>query len=76
MAPIAFLKPISFVLSLTDTNIIFIIPIAPTNNESPVINKPAIFITIVMLSKNLLKLLADLQKNHFLLYVKVRELFS
>ena len=32
-APRAFLRPISFVLSVTDTNIIFIIPIPPTSNE-------------------------------------------
>ena len=32
-APIAFIKPISFVLSITEVYIVFEIPIAPTNNE-------------------------------------------
>ena len=40
VAPIAFRTPISRVLSFTDTNIIFIIPIPPTIRERIVINKP------------------------------------
>lgn len=35
VAPIAFLNPISLVLSLTLTSIIFIIPIPPTIKEMP-----------------------------------------
>ena len=33
VAPSAFLKPISFVLSVTDTSIMFITPIPPTTKE-------------------------------------------
>ena len=35
LAPNAFLRPISSVLYLTDTSMIFIMPIPPTNNEIP-----------------------------------------
>ena len=41
VAPIALRIPISRVRSLTDTNIMFIIPIAPTKSASPVIKNPA-----------------------------------
>ena len=34
LAPTAFLRPISSVLSLTETSIIFMIPIPPTNRET------------------------------------------
>ncbi len=53
LAPIAFLKPISLVLSLTETNIIFIIPTAPTKRDNPVMNNPAILIIIVIESRKL-----------------------
>ncbi len=38
----AFRTPISRVRSATDTNMMFMIPMPPTNNESPVINKPTV----------------------------------
>ncbi len=47
-APIAILKPISLVRSVTDTYMIFIIPIPPITNEMPAItvnrtvNKPLV----------------------------------
>ena len=37
VAPIAFLSPISLVLSVTETSIIFMTPIPPTNREIPAI---------------------------------------
>jgi len=37
LAPTAILSPISLVLSVTDTSIIFIIPIPPTMSETPAI---------------------------------------
>ena len=50
VAPIAFLRPISLVRSLTDTNITFIIPIAETTKEIPVTKNPipAIALFIVL----------------------------
>ena len=37
LAPIAFLKPISLVLSVTVVSIMFIMPIPPTSKEIPAI---------------------------------------
>jgi len=44
-APIALRIPISLVRSVTDTNMIFMIPIPPTKSDIPVINKPTAAIT-------------------------------
>ena len=41
-APIAIRIPISFVLSVTDTSIIFIIPIPPTNSDTDAIEPKSI----------------------------------
>ena len=49
-APIAILIPISFVLSVTDTSIIFITPIPPTTSEITAIDEINIFIVPVVLS--------------------------
>ena len=52
VAPIAFRMPISLILSVTDTNIIFIIPIPPTRRDTPPIaaninvSPPVIVLTI------------------------------
>jgi len=46
LAPIAFITPISFVLSMTDVNIVFAIPIPPTNKEISAIPITTIFITL------------------------------
>ena len=40
MAPIALRIPISWVRSVTDTNMMFITPMPPTNSEMPVITMP------------------------------------
>ena len=40
-APSALRVPISFVRSFTLTNVIFMMPIAPTKSERPVMNNPA-----------------------------------
>ena len=47
-APKAFLRPISLVLSITVTSIIFIIPIPPTNKEIAAIpDKSAVKVPVV-----------------------------
>ena len=40
LAPIAFRTPISRVRSATDTNMMFMMPMPPTNKDKPVINNP------------------------------------
>ena len=49
MAPIALRMPISRVRSVTDTNIMFITPIPPTNSETLVMTRPIITITPITL---------------------------
>ena len=44
LAPIAFFKPISLVRSVTDTSMIFITPIPPTNNEILAIHINCLFV--------------------------------
>ena len=44
-APIALRTPISRVRSATDTNMMFIMPMPPTNNDSPVMSNPTMAIT-------------------------------
>ena len=44
LAPIAFLRPISLVRSVTDTSIIFITPIPPTNKEILAIQINCLFV--------------------------------
>ena len=51
LAPMALRKPISLVLSVTDTNIIFIIPMPPTNNEIAAIEPQSMDIVLVVASK-------------------------
>ena len=53
LAPIAFLKPISLVLSVTETSMIFIIPIPPTNKDIPAIAPKNIVSTEVMFESRL-----------------------
>jgi hypothetical protein len=55
-APSAFLNPISLVRSVTVTNIIFIIPMPPTNNEiaaippSKAVNVPVVWEAVFNMS--------------------------
>ena len=46
LAPMAFLRPISFVLSVTVTNIMFITPIPPTSKEIPAIQINMAFVDL------------------------------
>ena len=49
LAPIALRMPISFVRSVTDTNMIFMTPMPPTNSEIPVTSRPISRTTPTML---------------------------
>jgi len=55
LAPTAFLSPISRVLSVTVTNIIFIIPIPPTNKETPAM-PPSIPLRVSMIPSKVFKM--------------------
>ena len=46
LAPIAFLRPISFVLSVTVTSMMFITPIPPTSKEIPAIQINMAFVDL------------------------------
>ena len=46
LAPIAFLRPISYVLSVTVTSIMFITPIPPTSKEIPAIQINMAFVDL------------------------------
>ena len=45
-APIAFLSPISFVLSVTDTSMIFMTPIPPTRSDIPAIQTSWVLVDV------------------------------
>ena len=52
LAPNAFLMPISLVLSVTETSMIFITPIPPTSREIPATKEiKAVIIPIISLSR-------------------------
>lgn len=55
LAPNAFLIPISLVLSLTETSIIFIIPIPPTTSEMAAI-APSAVVNVVLIVLNALRI--------------------
>ena len=46
LAPMAFFRPISFVLSVTVTNMMFITPIPPTSKEIPAIQINMAFVDL------------------------------
>ena len=65
-APSALRVPISFVRSFTLTNVMFIMPIAPTKSDKPVMNRPAIAIEFFTGSSVLLKACCSLiEKSSF-----------
>src|SRR5436305_10461091 len=65
-APSAFRVPISFVRSFTLTKVMFMIPIAPTKRERPVMNNPATAIEFLTGSSVLLKACCSLtEKSSF-----------
>src|SRR6266581_126836 len=45
LAPMALRTPISRVRSATETNMMFMMPMPPTNSDSPVMNSPTVAIT-------------------------------